>query len=156
MELPSFLLEGSIRGRPQNCFARPPTFNIESWRLSNFFLLQPFLKTRAPKLRGFKSSKISSNQFPQCNYWFLFNLISLSSMFCRTLPIPRVHLQTYILFCLFHIMFSNYPSYFFSHLIFSYMFHDLWKVLSWLNKGCCKRILKRYSHTSKLFTIFMF
>jgi len=135
MELPSFMFEGSIRGQPQNCFAWPPTFNTKSWRPSKFFLLRPFLKTRAPKLKGFKDSKISSNQFSQCNFWYLFNLISLNFMFCKILLIPGVHLQRYIWFFLFHIMSSNFASYFISHLILSYMFHDLWKVLSWLNTG---------------------
>jgi hypothetical protein len=91
--------------------------------------VRPFLKTKAPKLKGFKNSKISSHQFSQCNFWYLFNLISLNSMFCKTLLIPRVHLQRYIWFFPFHIMSSNYASYFISHLIISYMFHDLWKVL---------------------------
>jgi len=36
MELPSFMLKGSIKGWAQNVFAQPPTFGTESWKPSNF------------------------------------------------------------------------------------------------------------------------
>ncbi len=115
-----------------------------------------FLKTRIPKLGAFKNAKISSNQFPQCNFLLLFNLLSLISLFYKALLKQGIHLHRYFLFLIFHILFSNYASYFFSHLIISYKFLHLWKVLSWLDKGFWKGILRRYFHFSQFFMPFMF
>lgn len=43
-------------------------------------LPQAFLKTRAPKVTTFKGQNFSSNEFPQCNSWFLFNLLYFISL----------------------------------------------------------------------------
>jgi hypothetical protein len=56
----------------------------------------------------------------------------------------------------FHILFSNYASCFCVHLIISCRLFHFWKVMSWLNKGCWKTILRMYFHYSQLFMILMF
>jgi len=138
------------------CFCLTSNFWHQKFEAKQFLLPWTFLKTRTPKLAALKSAKISSNQFHQCNSWFLLNLLSFISLFYKVLSKLEVHLHRYFLFFIFHILFSIYASYFLFHLILSCMFLHLWKVLSWSNKCYWKRILRRYFHSSQLFMIFMF
>jgi hypothetical protein len=46
------------------------------WKAEQKNLPWALLKTKAPKLIAFKGPKVSSNQFHQCNYWFLFSLLA--------------------------------------------------------------------------------
>jgi hypothetical protein len=71
---------------------------------SNF--LQVLLKIRAPKLGTFKCVRISLIMFSECNFWFLYNLIPLISLFCKAFSILGLHLHRYFKLFLFHIMFS--------------------------------------------------
>jgi hypothetical protein len=63
------------------------TSNFRRWKLEveQKKLLQAFLKTKVPKLTTFKGQKNSSNEFFQCNFWFLFNLLYFISLICKIL-----------------------------------------------------------------------
>ncbi len=76
-------------------------------------------------------------------------------LFYKTLSKHGVHPKRYF-WLIFHIFFSNYASYFLFHLILSYKFLHLKKVLSLLNENCWKRFLKRYFHYFQLFMILLF
>ncbi len=76
-------------------------------------------------------------------------------LFYKTLSKHGVHPKRYF-WLFFHILFSNYASYFLSHLILSHMFFHLKKVLNLLNENCWKNFLKRCFHYSQLFMILLF
>ncbi len=139
----------------ENVIVQPPIFNVESLRQNIIFLISSSLEITSSQAWSFEMW-ISSTHALECNSWFLFNLVSFISLFCKALLIFGIHLQRYVWFFLFHILLSNYASYIFSHIILSRRFLHLWKAMNWLNKCYYKKILRRYYHSSQVFMISMF
>jgi hypothetical protein len=57
MELPCFVLKGSMKGQTQKCFIQPPTFSTESWRPSKIIHLKLSQKLELPSLQLSKVKK---------------------------------------------------------------------------------------------------
>jgi len=124
-------------------------FNTKSWRPNTKKLFN--LQFSMPKVRGWMQKNCLASfgilklralkvqtYFQIClvnaSFGFYLTLLFIYLLY-RTLSKHGVHPKRYF-WLLFHILFSYYAFYFSSHLILSYKFLHLKKVLSLLNNNC--------------------
>ncbi len=152
MELLSFMLKYSTRVQAKTFVCSG--FNFRHMP-SNQIFFKLFWKQELPSLELSNVQKFPWIYFLNVIFYYYLTLFPSFLSFAELYPYWE-SIYRGISDFLFHVLLWNYASFFLSQLIFFFKFHHLWKVLSWLNQGCWKSTLWRYStfHNSSSYSYF--